>query len=557
MYRILIVDDEPYIADWICGIVELITEFELDVYRVYSAKDALDLFSRAKVDILISDICMPEMNGLDLLESVKESWPSCKVIMLTGHQEFDYAYESIRKNAFAYILKNEDDDNILSVIRQAVTKIEIEYKNNQLLADTRKKVSETMTLLQKDFLIDLLNGVYQSNDILSNKFKSLEIPFDENIPFIIIAGRLETSGDGLCEDDKDICLILIKNLLLQHLGKYYTIMCAYYDPSKFFCIMQQYDHSNADTNTKIHNALITGSLELSQKVCSNRFGAVVSFAYTNSFVCIDKLSYKFAALDRLISNLHDDEKGLIINDNSITEKHGNGSGRINENFKNIYGSNNFFDKMSVLIESGQKDAYFEHLGVIKDSFSGINSFNDENAIEIYYKAALLLLTFINKKNLIHETTKRINLKCLMHPESFKSWDRAVKYLYSLSLVLFDIGISSPGNINLVQFAKEYIVDNISDDISLIKLSEVTGYNPSYISRIFKEVTDQTLSDYISLVRIHKVQELMKQKKLSLNDIALSVGLQSRQYFNRFIKKMTNMTPQEYYRHLNHEPTDGY
>lgn len=106
------------------------------------------------------------------------------------------------------------------------------------------------------------------------------------------------------------------------------------------------------------------------------------------------------------------------------------------------------------------------------------------------------------------------------------------------------------NNKLLQFINEYIEKNIMGDVSLIKLSEVTGYNPSYLSRLYKEIANETLNEYIGRVRFKKAKELLESSNLNLNAIAVEIGLESRTYFNRFIKKITGMSPQEYRDHLN-------
>ncbi len=101
----------------------------------------------------------------------------------------------------------------------------------------------------------------------------------------------------------------------------------------------------------------------------------------------------------------------------------------------------------------------------------------------------------------------------------------------------------------IQIIKEYIKEHIFDDVSLQQLSEVTGYNPSYLSRFFSEKTGEKLSEYIANQRMEYIKGLMKNTNLSLNDIAEKAGFQSRSYFNRFVKRITGTTPQKYRKKL--------
>jgi len=92
---------------------------------------------------------------------------------------------------------------------------------------------------------------------------------------------------------------------------------------------------------------------------------------------------------------------------------------------------------------------------------------------------------------------------------------------------------------------EYIETNIFGDLSLSILSHVTGYSASYLSRFFLKYKSENLSKYISRRKLVHIRHLMRSPKFSLNDIAERSGFESRSYFNRFIKRLTGMTPQEF------------
>ena len=116
MYRILIVDDEPHVLDALQSLLEEQTRFPVDVYRAESGADALEILVQGNIDLMISDVQMPEINGLRLLEFARHLRPYCKVIFLTAYQNFDYAYKGLRNGLVNYVLKTEDDESIMNVI---------------------------------------------------------------------------------------------------------------------------------------------------------------------------------------------------------------------------------------------------------------------------------------------------------------------------------------------------------------------------------------------------------------------------------------------------------
>ena len=85
MYRILVVDNEPYVVDWIAFLIETKSRQEVDVCRAYTAKEALQWLAKTRIDVLVSDISMPGMDGLELAGIVKEQWPYAKVVLITAY----------------------------------------------------------------------------------------------------------------------------------------------------------------------------------------------------------------------------------------------------------------------------------------------------------------------------------------------------------------------------------------------------------------------------------------------------------------------------------------
>ena len=107
-FQILLVDDEPHVVDAIHSILEQNAEVELEIRSAYRGQQALKLCEQFPINLLITDIRMPDMSGLELARKAKQINPDCEVILLTAHSDFDYAYEGLRLHAADYILKTEE-----------------------------------------------------------------------------------------------------------------------------------------------------------------------------------------------------------------------------------------------------------------------------------------------------------------------------------------------------------------------------------------------------------------------------------------------------------------
>lgn len=97
----------------------------------------------------------------------------------------------------------------------------------------------------------------------------------------------------------------------------------------------------------------------------------------------------------------------------------------------------------------------------------------------------------------------------------------------------------------IEFVKQYIQDHIDRDVSLNKLSQAVYLNPTYLSRLFKNVTGTTITEYLLQVRVETAKKLLLKPGKKVQDVALAVGIDSPIYFARIFKKSTGYTPQEY------------
>ena len=110
-------------------------------------------------------------------------------------------------------------------------------------------------------------------------------------------------------------------------------------------------------------------------------------------------------------------------------------------------------------------------------------------------------------------------------------------------VISDVKKESP--LVTIHFVKRYVKEHLNQDLSLSQISVVTGYNPTYLSRLFKEQTGETLNRYISRKRMEYIAQLMRDPQISMQQIMEAAGFATRSYFNQFVKKETGLTPKQY------------
>ena len=128
--NLLIVDDEPEIVE---GLVDILKELDdLVLYTAYNAKEALNIMEAATIDIIVADIKMPGMSGLELCENIEERWPETRIIFLSGVRDFDTIYRSIRNPSVRYLTKMEPDSKIKQTVLQVMRETDEQRRQKHL-----------------------------------------------------------------------------------------------------------------------------------------------------------------------------------------------------------------------------------------------------------------------------------------------------------------------------------------------------------------------------------------------------------------------------------------
>lgn len=144
MERLLIVDDEWEAADYFERILLQEESLQLDVYKAHSAREALECLGKIRMDVVLSDIKMPGMDGLQMYDIIKERWAECRVIFISGIMDFDYVYSSFQKKDVRYLTKLEPKEKIIETVREVLLEIEENYNQAKELQLFRRQLDEAM-----------------------------------------------------------------------------------------------------------------------------------------------------------------------------------------------------------------------------------------------------------------------------------------------------------------------------------------------------------------------------------------------------------------------------
>jgi len=541
MYRLLIVDDEEIITDGLYAVFSRFMPEQLDVVRTYSAQEALDWMARTRIDIVLTDIAMPGMNGLEMTERILSYWPRCRVIFLTGHSEFEYAYRAIQMPNVKYLLKTEGYDKVQSTVREVVQDIHRDNFEYLLLEQSREQAYAFEFMAQSDYLRMLLHEsqLFGSEpEALAQDFRKLNIGLDPARPVVLVLGRL-SFPEGKSYSQRSEIVAAARRLWDGHLSGHTRSIGIADRYGDIVWFLQPASRGEEPYEDRLNRYLV-GTLELIQEACIESLRLTIGFTFSGADCEWGAVTSQYERLRRLHQLKIGDGVAMVQRD--LSEPSNGSSG--------AYGRDSSLpahkaEHLAAHLEAGRSAEFYEILDELTAAMLDNNgSASARRTAETYYAVALVLFSHINRWGL-HDRIGECGK--LMRLDDHPSMREGFRYLRHTAEQVFSFKLQEERDraTQVIDRICQYIEDHLSEDLSLVRLAEIHYFNPSYLSRFFKQERGINLSEYIDRCRVVKARELLRSSEYKIRDVASAVGYEAAHSFTRFFKKMAGMTPQEF------------
>lgn len=549
MYTILVVDDEKIIADGVRDMLEAELSYDVKAHKAYSGKQALEIFKTNRIDVLLTDVSMPEMDGFELQKSISEMYPDCTVVFISASDDFHHMQSALRSNSVDYVLKTEGDETVVAAVEKAIALFETRRKNALLLATAHENLEKALPLLREHYIQKILESDEYSLEHLENQFSSLKMPLRHTIPVLILIGWIDWYGESLEALGRAKRIYGIRNIIDMEFADAGINVSVEHENDKLVWLIQPVLSENDEIKASYEHLInhIGQSLNLLQEIFRELFESEIFFVFSAKPVGWHEVSENFYILKSGFHNVNSFRKNSIFI-KAVNEIRGTELEKFRLHQEYIIRTQiKKAGQLELLLGRGQKDEFMQSFEEAISQISNCKKISYELLCEAYYSFAIMFLGYINRRRLQGEVNRKMNIDLLMRLEEHSSWSSAVSYLNKLAEAIFEIDTSSHDTeANKIIYQMEgYIMAHLHEDVSLNKIAEILHFNPSYLSRIFKQLTGKSLTEYIAEVRIQKSCELLADSRLKIYEIASRTGFESASYFNRFFKKYLNLTPQEY------------
>lgn len=527
--KVFLVEDEVVIRNGIKNCIDWEKEGFEFVGEASDGELAYPQILKTKPDVLITDIKMPFMDGIELGKLVKEKLPNIRIIIVSGYDEFEYAREAILLGATDYLLKPVSAEKLVETITKIKEREEKKNDEKRLMEKYMYEMRENVQFEKQKFFNRLVSEQMSMSEVLDIA-DNLKIDISAQVYNFLLL-KLIDDRDNI-EEINDVYKVIEEYFIRR------TDVILFNRGVEGWGIIVMGDSEDkieqiiGDSNTFIEN-------EVKKYNKVKYFGTVGVPVYRigelkNSFHSANIIfANRFIGpYNKILFNIEKQKK----EDTSLIEA--KGINTIEENK----------DLLIKFLKNGTSEEVDNFVNVYFDEFPSDNLksliMRQYIAIDSYVNA----ISFVKGLN-IDTSNLEIELEDMrMLFEQETSLEKLKEYLSKLINKIIDLRYSVSGNKNseIVNIAKEYIKNNyMEDDISLNTIASYVNMSPSYFSALFRKETDQTVVEYLTHVRMEKAKELLMCSSKKASDIGYEVGYKDAHYFSYIFKKIQKCTPREY------------
>jgi two-component system, response regulator YesN len=531
MYKVIIVDDEAVVRIGLKNTINW-NEHGFELVGDYAnGREAWEAVEQHKPELVISDISMPFMDGLELAGLISAQFPYIKMIILTGFDEFEYAQQAIRLKVSDFILKPITAQEIRSLLDRVKAEMDEETKHREDLGRLNSQLSQSLPLLKERFL-ERLVAVGLSKAEIEERFAYFGLPPVSPL-YLVLVADIDDFGDRELhsyEHDVEFLRFAAFDIFKEMLERD-DVMLFRTREERMIAII-----SGQENESLLYEQAFSRAEEVRYQIEKYlKFTVTIGIGRACDYVEQLPLSYRSAlsVLDyRFLLG-----KNQVL---SILDMEGKPTIPLPPNL-------DWDRKLASAVKTGSlQDAYqLIENGVteLKTSLAPI-----EACFLQMQKVVLSLMNSIQEL-VVHDQEASFDRQMkLMDVYRFKTLDEIEIWLKEIvRSVMTTISESRSHFTNMqIHRAVEYIDTNYANDkMSLQDLCRHVLMSTSYFSLVFKQHTGETFIEYLTGVRIATAKELLHNTTLKFYEIAEQVGYKDPNYFSILFKKHTGMTPKDY------------
>ena len=499
MFRLIIADDEIRIREGFTRIVNW-EELGFRVVGCYAdGSQVLDHLRREHADVVLTDIKMKQVGGLEVAQQIHEHYPNTVCVLVSAHQEFDFAHAAIAAGVKDYLFKPTRLADIRRVFSSIAQELERESELMEKQAQAHRQYEEMNQLWRSQFLYDLYMGALRKSDMADAQ---AEHYYPDYRRHGVLLCFLSFSAYDTQEETRDV----VRRLFQGSVGG------LEYDPVSIkpsrLAVMAIFDAEQDEMEKQFQEQIAdltaqareTSGIEMEINEF-RRYDSLQSF--------IDRPRFKTG---------HDEKKNTLDGSASLE----------------------FLSRQRLLFSYLTSRSSDQARALVDEIVERLRPYALELQHSILIDTAARIQTKLVDLQLAPHTMPRYDLlMSASEPPQLASWlENAIE-----QWIQCIPATNTPQQV--ISQIKSYIMEHFANQISLDVVAEHVFLSPVYVSRLFKQETGENFTDFITRIRIEKATELLRNPDILVCDVGQRVGYPNPRYFYRVFKQMTGDTPSGY------------
>ncbi len=507
MYKILIIDDEPVIRKGLKNIISW-SQYGCEVCgEAADGIEGIEMVEECSPDIIFTDICMPEMDGLEMIKQIVNSDRHIKIIILTGYCDFPYVKEALVLGAFDYMLKPTKLNEIKDVIKRAVKDLDRDKEAMILTRELKEKYQNSLPKLREKLLFEVMMGITFEKSEIEKRKKNLNFYIEDYVMLLANSGKKSNSP----EDLKYGTLQTFEEMLREDY-EIYSIAIDDCNVAFIVCMPSETDKIQILKRCKELQAMMRDNLNMNVDLAISEKAKGIEGVFLSYGQCLNAAEGITSGPDTSFEVFSEsDDSKMQHSDVKLT-----GLGRL-------------------LMDTIPFGSVSMTMNSLENLYNEATALKEKNA-EVERKL----------KQIADDLSKAAEGGEYRTSEeaTFEGLFADIRRLAEKAAV--SARQNSKEDIKLVtKKAIEYLKKNYHRQVTLNEVAGAVYVSPFYISRMFKKETGKTMTEYLNDLRIDNACILLEDLQYKVYQVGEMVGISDAHYFSRMFKNSLGVTPSEY------------
>ncbi|MEK5466310.1 response regulator [Paenibacillus sp. FSL R7-0210] len=526
MLGVLIVDDELLMRIGLKSIIQWEDEGFTILGEAANGREALELAGTHRPDLIITDIKMPVMDGLELIREARRLDIGGQFVILSCLEEFQYAQEALRLGAADYLIKSDMKPHELVHVLETVKKRAVRLSAGSSSVMPPGSYKESIGYLKETLFKELISGFKAAGDVQVNR-ESLRIRLADE-PMVLLKLRInhfEQHRRKYVEQDEKLLRYSVTNILEEILPRKRAKEIIVMNSAEYVLLL------DLGPEGRIVRAEIERAAAKIQAAMKDFLKLTLSIGVSGPAPGFGGLKQAYQEADMALDELFfASGSGLSFYDKARSRQR--------------RGERLFIDKPCMRkfrqdTESGSEGA-LAFLNSLKDTML-LEGCTKQAARSTYIRMLGAILSCFPALPEPNEAGLTV-YESILHEESLEGLHQTVSGYLEQCRAQMSEGESSR---SYAEQASELIMQLYAEDISLQSVADRINVNASYLSRVFKQETGENFVSFLTRLRMEKAKSLLRDRNIKVYEVAERVGYPNTAYFSKLFKKLSGMSPEEY------------